>query len=157
MSSELPARRESENPAEQRAAATVPDPRLIESFLQVQAQDLEVRKQEIEIRREELDLRRQESTQGFTFAQESLKVQAEDLKEIRKQQKRESWQGLVIVLSILLVVAGVLVYAINLNKDQFVLELARVILTALGGGGVGYVIGHRKASKSEGVSDSESE
>lgn len=142
-------------PQKDEAGKPVERQKMFERFMAVQSQDLEVRKQEIEVRRDELELRKQESAQGFEFAQESLKIQAADLKEVRSQEKRESWQVLVILISVLLVVAGVIVYAINLNKDQFVLELARVILTALGGGGVGYVIGHKRASKSSDDSDSE--
>ena len=155
MSSELPARREPDAPTEQEAAPKTPDPRLFERLLQVQSQDLEVRKQELEIRRDELELRKQESTQGFEFAQQSLTVQAEDLKEYRKQEKRESWQLVVIILSVLLIVGGILVYALGLNKDQFVLELTRIVLTALGGGGVGYVVGHKRGAKTETQPDDE--
>lgn len=128
---------------------------MFERFIAVQAQDLEVRKQEIELRREELELRKQESAQGFEFSKEALKIQATDLKEARAQEKIESWQVVFIVISTLLVVGGVITYAINLNKDQFVLELARVIVTALGGGGIGYVAGHRRATKNSSDDDSE--
>jgi len=155
---EVPAQHEpAQDAALQKTDAGKPVERqkIFERFMAVQAQDLEVRQQEIEVRREELELRKQESAQGFEFAQESLKVQASDLKEVRAQERRESWQVVAILISILFVVAGVIIYALNLNKDQFVLELARVILTALGGGGVGYVIGHRKATKTSDDSDSE--
>lgn len=56
----------------------------------------------------------------------------------------------------LLVVAAVLVYALSQDKDQFVLDLARMVLSAAGGGGLGYAIGHRRGSKTEpAVTDTE--
>ncbi|HEY4424198.1 MAG TPA: hypothetical protein VGN10_08325 [Pyrinomonadaceae bacterium] len=103
----------------------------------------------METRREELELRKQESEQAYLFAKDSLKVQAEDLKEYRHQERRESWQVVLVVISVLLVVAAVLVYALRHDKDQFVLDLARMVLSAAGGGGVGYALGHRRGSKTE--------
>lgn len=147
--SDLPARREDGIPVEQEETPQSPDPRLIDRFLQVQSQELEVRKQELETRREELELRKQESEQAFVFAKDSLKVQSEDLKDYRRQERRESWQVVLVVISVLLVVAAVLIYALSQDKDQFVLELTRVVLSALGGGGVGYALGHRRGSKTE--------
>jgi preprotein translocase subunit SecY len=76
-----------------------------------------------------------------------LDVQSSDLKEVRAQEKRESWQVSIIILAVFLIVAAVLTYAIRSDKDQFVLELTRIILTAFGGGGVGYVAGNRSRKK----------
>jgi Trk-type K+ transport system membrane component len=146
--SDLPVPRE-EGVSVEPEAPQSPDPRLMERFLQVQAQELEFRKQELETRREELELRKQESGQAYEFAKDSLKVQEGDLKEYRQQEKRESWQVVIIVISVLLVVAAVLVYALHRDKDQFVLELFRLVLSALGGGGLGYGLGRRKGSKTE--------
>jgi hypothetical protein len=145
MSSDLPARQQAaSDPSEQE---TPSKRQLFERFLESQEQEFEIKKQEIAIRREELELRKQESVQGYEFAQKSLGIQAADLKEVRAQEKRESWQFLTLALALILIVAAVLTYAIGSNKDQFVLELTRIILTALGGGGVGYVAGHRNRKK----------
>jgi hypothetical protein len=129
------------------ALAARPDQESLDRFLEVQTRELELRKSELDIRREELNVRREESRQGYEFAQQSLRAQAEDLKEVRKGERRDSSYLLITILAALITLAVVLLVSLYWNKEQFVLELVRVILAALGGGGVGYAAGRKKKDK----------
>lgn len=155
---DLPAKREP--PEEGGSPAKLPTRELIERFIQAQSRDFEIRRQELdqnlEIRREELalkrqelDLRQQESTQGYDFARKSLEVQSQDLKTVRVQESKDSRYIVVIILSALVIITAFLCYALYYDKEQFVLELAKLVIAAVGGGGVGYAVGNRKAKKEQ--------
>jgi len=143
----LPAKRE---PLEEGGSpAKLPTREIIERLIHVQSQDIDVRRQELELKREEIDLRKQESAQGYDFAKKSLEVQAEDLKTVRVQESKDSRYILIIILSTLVIITAFLCYALYYDKEQFVLELAKLVIAAVGGGGVGYAVGNRKAKKEQ--------
>ena len=125
----------------------VPTPEILSEMLQLQSKQLDLRARELELRQQEIEIKKQEAQNGYDFAQEALKAQTEDVKTVRKQEARNSKYGLTIAIAVILLIGAVVLYSLNLGKETFVLDLTRLLLASAGGGGVGYIIGHRKASQ----------
>lgn len=112
--------------------------------IEVAEQFVQLQMKEIEIKRAELELKKQQDKNNYDFSKESLKVQAEDLKDQRAHQsKREKRSNWVLVLLFLLFFT-IVVLAIFLNKDQLLFEIIKVIVLLFGGGATGYTIGLNK-------------
>jgi hypothetical protein len=133
---------------------------VLEKFFQLQSQELDYRSQELDfrkeelsVRREEIDLTKQESERAHEYAKLALAGQQTDWKTYREQQKVSTRYSFISVTLILLCLTGFIVYAMYLNKEQFVLDIIKVLAGALGGGGIGYAIGHKKAKKDQEPSD----
>jgi len=102
---------------------------------------LELQFKEIEIRKEELELRRKRDQNNLEFARESLKFQAEDLKNVRQGETKFE-QYIMIILSLAIVLFfSLVIFAMFLNKDEFLTDLIRAAGYILGGGITGYGIG----------------
>jgi hypothetical protein len=126
-----------------------PSPEVVTEMLRLQHRQLDLRSREIDIRELELEHKREEAERGFDFAKSALAAQVDDVKQIRTQQSKTTRYGMIITLAGLVIIAATVIYSLYLGKEQFVLELAKLIIAALGGGGVGYAIGHRKAHQQQ--------
>jgi len=126
-----------------------PSPAILERFLENQTRELDLRVRDQDLRREELELRRQESKQAHDYANRTLDAQVEFLKGSGQQEKRDSRYMFIILFMLVITIGGFTAYALYLNKEQFVLDVIKVLAGVAGGGGVGYAIGRSRQAKQE--------
>lgn len=137
------------DPPERPPKSEPPSPEVVTEMLRLQHRQFDLRSREIDIRERELEHKREEAERGFEFAKNALAAQVDDVKQVRIQQSQSTRYGVIITFAGLVIVAATVLYSLYLGKEQFVLELAKLIIAAVGGGGVGYAIGHRKASQQQ--------
>lgn len=132
----------------ERPKSELPSPEIVGEMLRLQHRQIDLREKELEHKKEE-------ASRGFEFAKASLSAQVDDVKTVRTQQAQSARYGIVIAVIALVIIAGIVMYSLYLGKEQFVLELAKLIIAALGGGGVGYAIGQRKSQTQQQQADEE--
>ncbi len=104
---------------------------------------LELQFKEIEVRKEELEMRKMRDENNFEYAKESLKFQAEELKNMRHSETKFEL-GLMLILSLfILMFFSIVIMAMFLNKDEFLTDLIRAAGYVVGGGITGYGLGLR--------------
>jgi len=104
-----------------------------DQFLQNQAQELA-------IRREEIELKREEAYHNLTYAEKALEANVVDRQREREFQRGNNVRGTIMICLFLLLLATGIGYALYLNKDTLVIELAKYIGLLFAGGLGGYSI-----------------
>lgn len=115
-------------------------PDLIEIFLKNQTKELELRSQE-------LVLQQQKDKNNFDYAKSGMAVTAQDRKDNREHQFKVRKMTFVFTGIICLAIIGMLVYALNQNKDAFALEIIKAIVFVLTGGAGGYGLAKSQTNK----------
>lgn len=118
----------------------LPPNELIEQLVKNQAEELV-------IRREELKLEEQKIRNTHEYAQASLNAQASDRVNAREHYKITQRYKYIFLGVLSVVVAGLLTYALHLDKEVFAREFVEKIVTILISGGGGYAIGKHQGKK----------
>lgn len=118
---------------------------------------MQARVQDFNLRHRELEQRERESIRGYEYAKAALHIQVEDRKDERKKELVNSRYGFWIVTLTILSVITLIMYALHLGKEAFVLDIVKVLVGAAGGGGVGYLAGYRKGQKESVVEDDQTQ
>ncbi len=112
----------------------------LEKFINNQTKELELRSQE-------LVLQSQKDKNSFDFGKSALLVKAQDRKENRDHQYKQRQQTYIFAGFAGIMVIGLVVYALHLNKDVFAVEIVKAIVFILTGGVGGYGLARSKASQ----------
>lgn len=115
--------------------------------IEIAEQFIKLQYEEIAIKKAEIELKKQQDQNNYEFSKESLKYQAEDLKDLRSYLTRKDKKGFWIFVMILLLFFSVIFVALFLNKDQLIGEILKTIAWIFGGGATGYAIGRNKQQK----------
>jgi len=113
-----------------------------DQFLQNQAQELA-------IRREEIELKREEGYNNLTYAEKALDANLVDRQREREFQRGNNVRGAIVFCLFILLLAFGIGYALYLNKDVLVIELAKYIGLLFAGGVSGYSIRLIKEKKDD--------
>ncbi len=115
---------------ERESSNTPGDSELLRDLVEVQREGIQSQRAEHELRHKEIEV-------NADFATRALHAQQEDrkryLQHIEKKDKRQFWGGLIAVIAVLLF----LMYTLYIDKEEFALELIRIVLYGTGG----YLIG----------------
>lgn len=141
------------NPPGKAVAAPAPasagiTPDAFAQFLAVQAKQNEIREKEVEVQKFNAETERTKMENAHEYALKSLDAQVNDRKDERKTQSGDSRLGFWIVLIVVVGLLAIIAYALSVNKEQFIVEIIKLLAVGGGGGGVGYAIGVRKGDKS---------
>jgi hypothetical protein len=119
------------------------DPELIRRFIENQAQEVEVRREENEIKKRELEY-------SYDHAKRLLDAQIVDRDRERQHEQRNNSRGAFLLCFFFVTLLAAILYALFLNKDVLVMELAKYIGFLLAGGLTGYSIKAIKDKKDDG-------
>jgi hypothetical protein len=108
-------------------------PELIRLFLENQGKEIAVRADEIALRQRQL-------VNAHEFSQKSLEAQAQDRRETRQGRRTARRDRLLFAGFVIVVVAGFVVYALSIGKEQFAIEALRQIGYVSAGVLTGYAI-----------------
>lgn len=117
-----------------------PAPQAIDRFLDLQRQEMDIRAKELETHSKEIEY-------NSRYAQNALEAHAQDRKDERDHQTRRR-KGLYIIIGV--VVAMLLVFlfaAAYIGKENLAIEVVKLLVAFLGGGGGGYAIGKSASHK----------
>ena len=106
-------------------------PDLVRTMLDNQARELELKSIE-------LALQKQQDLHSFEFGKEALRIKAEDRKLQREHDFKVKRSRYLLVGSLMWLVAGIIVYALNSNNSSVALEIIKAIVYLAGGGLGGY-------------------
>lgn len=120
--------------------------RRIEQFLHNQGRELDLRSQELE-------LQKITAGQEHDYAHASLAAQERIMREQLLAQRRQKTDFYWLVGLSVLIGAGVLGFALWLNKDQVALEIIKDVVLLFGGSAGGYAIGRNRQNKDPPSSD----
>ena len=129
--------------------ATIP-PEVVAQLIASQTRQLDLREKEIELQRVAAETERKKVENAQEYALRALAAQAEDRKDERQHQAKNTRYGFWVSLLLLVGLIGLTGYAMYANKDQLILEVIKAIVFAGGGGGIGYVLGFKKGEKAAG-------
>ena len=99
---------------------------------------LENQSKELELKSIELSLQKQQDIHGFEFGKEALRIKAEDRKLQREHDFKVKKSRYLLIGSLMLLVSGIIVYALNSNNSPVALEIIKAIVYLAGGGLGGY-------------------
>ncbi|WP_212002592.1 hypothetical protein [Chitinophaga sp. HK235] len=108
-------------------------------------------KEELKIRQDEMQLRRLEMQQNYELSKENLKLQGQYLQSSPKFNFQNKVVVLSFILVALLIVSGVFIYCVYLNKQEIAMRILEIITTAIISAGGGYALG--KSKNKEGRDD----
>lgn len=99
---------------------------------------LENQSKELELKSVELSLQKQQDIHGFEFGKEALRIKAEDRKLQREHDFKVKKSRYLLIGGLMLLVSGIIVYALNSNNSPVALEIIKAIVYLAGGGLGGY-------------------
>lgn len=108
---------------------------------------LENQSKELELKSIELSLQKQQDIHGFEFGKEALRIKAEDRKLQREHDFKVKKSRYLLIGSLMLLVSGIIVYALNSNNSPVALEIIKAIVYLAGGGLGGYGLAKSNNSK----------
>ena len=98
----------------------------------------------------QVELEKQKDEHAFQYAVSALEAQERDRKAHREYSLHcQKYAGRLLLVAGILITA-VIIVAFYCNKEDFLLEALKYIIVGSGGGGIGYSIGIRRKSRSEG-------
>lgn len=115
-------------------------PDLIQSLLDNQTRELELKSVE-------LSLQKQQDIHGFEFGKEALRLKAEDRKLQREHDFKVKKSRYLLIGSLMLLVSGIIVFALNSNNSPVAMEIIKAIVYLAGGGLGGYGLAKSSNSK----------
>lgn len=117
---------------------------LMQAFLANQAKELELNEKNLE-------LLKQQDSNNYNLAKKSLDIQEKDLANERQHKLEIGKMLFNLSISAVFVLAFVVIVALYLDKEQFVLELAKIAMYGGGGVAVGafYQKGKRQSESKE--------
>lgn len=125
-----------------------PNPQIVKAITpEVVGQLVENQAKELELRAQELALQKQQDDHGFEFSKKALETQLEDRKlqrdhNIHLQRNQYILTGILSVL-----VVGIIITALILNKEAIALEMIKAIVYLLAGGLGGYGLSRKKGKQ----------
>ncbi|WP_126962487.1 hypothetical protein [Xanthomonas arboricola] len=125
--------------------------RLIESQskdLEFRTQQLDVERNKVEIEHQKVEFEQQKDKNAYDFGIKALAAQAEDRKHARETSRQEKRDSHRMLTGILIIIAGLVGYALFLDKDQIAMELVKAIVFLSAGAAAGYGLA-KKSEKSE--------
>jgi hypothetical protein len=114
-------------------------------FIAVQTKQNEIREKEVEIQKFNAETERTKVINAHDFSLKSLDAQVNDRKDVRQTESGATQLGFWIILIIVLGLFGIIGYSLYANKEQFIVEIIKLLAVGGGGGGIGYAIGVRKS------------
>jgi hypothetical protein len=106
-------------------------PDIVKTFLENQAKELELKSIEI-------SLQKQQDAHGFEFGKAALLAKIEDRKLQRNHQLAVKKTTYVLVGALSLIIATVIIYALQSNNSPIAMEIIKAIAYLTGGGLGGY-------------------
>lgn len=94
-----------------------------------------------------IELEAQKDAYNFQFAMRNLELTAQDNREQRAHFAGNRRAGMAVILAVVIAVFIFFMYALHLGKDVFLTEMMKVVVSAFGGGGIGYAIGIKKRNQ----------
>ncbi len=119
-------------------------PLFTEQFFELHLKDLEIRKHELENKRIQYE-------NNYEFAKNSLKVQSEDIKCMREIERKREKNLLVIITVVIILFFSLITLSMFMNKDELLIEMAKIVGYIFGGGVTGYGLGLQKGKRKEKV------
>ncbi|WP_217603538.1 hypothetical protein [Chitinophaga sp. GbtcB8] len=110
---------------------------------------IELQKEELRLRHQENSLKQLELQHSYELSKESLKQQGEYIKAAPKHDFKNRAILIAFFIIIFLIVAGVLIYCINLDKEEIALRILEIVSTAIISAGGGYAWGKSKGLQKE--------
>ncbi len=110
---------------------------------------IELQKEELKLRQQENQLRLMEVRQSYELSKESLKQQGAYLKAAPKHDFNNRIIVALFLITVLLIIAGVLVYCIHLGKEEIAMRILEIVATAIISAGGGYAWGKSKGQRKE--------
>lgn len=110
---------------------------------------LENQSKELELKSIELSLQKQQDIHSFEFGKEALRIKAEDRKLQREHDFKVKKSRYLLIGSLMLLVSGIIVYALNSNNSAVALEIIKAIVYLAGGGLGGYGLAKSTDPKNE--------
>ena len=95
---------------------------------------------------DEIALRDREGERQLEYALSNLAALKQDAHEHREHLAKTSRTNTLANLAVIVLLLGFILIALSMGKDQFILELTKYTLAALGGGGVGYIWGFKRGA-----------
>lgn len=117
-------------------------PELIDKFLDTQAR-------QIDLQSLSLELQKQSDANNFEFSKKALDAQIEDRKSQRDMSMKMEKNRLYLIGSLGIAMAGVIITALCLGKENVALEIIKAIAYFMAGGASGYGIKKAKDIKAE--------
>lgn len=117
-------------------------PLFTEQFFELHLKDLEIRKHELENKKIQYE-------NNYEFAKNSLRIQLEDIKSMREIERKREKNLLIIIVIILMLFFSMITLSMLLNKDDLLIEMAKVVGYIFGGGVTGYGLGIQKGKRKE--------
>jgi hypothetical protein len=117
-------------------------PLFTEQFFELHLKDLEIRKHELENKKIQYE-------NGYEYAKNSLRIQFEDIKSLREAERKREKNLLLIFLIVITLFFSMITLSMILNKDDLLIEMAKVVGYIFGGGVTGYGLGLQNGKRKE--------
>lgn len=115
--------------------------------LEAQAQDIAFKSEQLEVEKQRIEIDKQKDDHAFAFGMASLETQAADRRHAREISRKEKTDGHWLIFGVLVAVAGLISYALYLDKDEIAQELVKAIIFLTAGAVAGYGLAARKKGK----------
>lgn len=109
---------------------------------------IQLQNQEYELKMHELEIRCRQNENNYEFAKESLRLQSEDLKDMRNHEIKKEKRELIIICSTIFAFFIIVLLALFMNKDELLGDLIKAVGFIFGGGITGYGMGLQKGKVS---------
>ena len=113
-------------------------PLFTEQFFELHLKDLEIRKRELENKRIQFE-------NNFEYAKNSLRIQMEENKSMREIERKREKNLLTIIVIVISLFFTLIMLSMFMNKDELLIEMAKVVGYIFGGGVTGYGLGLQKS------------
>jgi len=117
-------------------------PLFTEQFFELHLKDLEIRKHELENKKIQYE-------NGYEFAKNSLRIQLEDNKSLRELERKREKNLLLIIVIVIALFFSLITLSMLMNKDELLIEMAKVVGYIFGGGVTGYGLGLQKGKRKD--------
>jgi len=124
--------------SQQSAAGLAPEQ--IDAFFELQRQELEVRNNELEVRRVEIDANVKMAEKSIETELQSQTLQQTHSLEVHGNRKS-------IIILVIICITAFSTAALFLDKDAVVLEIIKIGIAFLGGGGVGFAYANKRTAQ----------
>ena len=94
----------------------------------------------------DIELLKQRDTYQYQIALKNIEATAQNSREIREHFSAINLRGLWLLCLITLCLLAFSLYALYLGKEEIISDILKVLVGALGGGGIGYAIGIKRNS-----------
>jgi len=119
-------------------------PDVIHAIIENQRRELTAKDKEFDLEKLKLQANQKSEERNLSFAQQQLEAIERDRKNAREYERTSETKGLIVNITLILTIAGFLITAVIMDKDNLVMEIIKFLMYGGSWGIGGYALGYKK-------------